>query len=111
MKTNCIMCPLGCELDIKQTKQGEIVVTGHTCPRGLEYGRNEVTNPMRTISSLVKFNGGVVAVKTSGLIPKSKIEEVLAEISKINLKTKPKFNQIIIKNVLNLGVDVVCIGY
>ena len=42
-------------------------VTGNTCPRGAEYGINEVTNPVRVITSTVKVKNGeipVVPVKT-----------------------------------------------
>ena len=105
------MCPLGCELDIKKFKSGEIKVSGHTCPRGEKYGREEVTSPMRTISTLVRVGEKVVPVKTSGPIPKDKIEEVLDEISKVNLKDTPTFGAVIIENILDLGVNIISIGF
>lgn len=37
MKTICIMCPMGCPLDINKV-DGKIVVTGNTCKRGEIYG-------------------------------------------------------------------------
>lgn len=111
LKTNCIMCPLGCELAIEKSKN-EIKITGNGCTRGIDYGKAEMVNPMRNISSLVKLeNGSVVAVKTSGAVPKSKINACLKEIGKQCLKTKPKMGSVIIPNILGLGVDVVCIGY
>lgn len=110
MRTTCIMCPLGCQLEIEEV-DGEIKVSGNTCIRGETYGKNELTNPVRTISSLIKVKDRVVPVKTTGLIPKEKIDEVLTEIGKLNLKECPKFGQVVIKNVLDLGVDIVVIGY
>lgn len=111
LKTTCIMCPLGCELVIEKNKK-EVVVSGNTCVRGLEYGKNELTNPLRNISTLIKISGGgVVPVKTSAPVPKAKIDACLKAISKTILDIKPKMGSIIIKNILGLGVDVVCIGY
>ena len=111
MKTNCIMCPLGCELEIKQFKSGEIKVFGHTCPRGEKYGREEISCPMRTISTLVRVGEKVGPVKTSAPIPKDKIEEVLEVISRINLKAEPEFGMVVVENILNLGVNIVSIGF
>ena len=43
----CIRCPLGCALTAEE-KNGEIVVTGNSCPRGREYAVSEMTDPVRT---------------------------------------------------------------
>ncbi len=105
-KFNCIMCPLGCELTV--TKQGQkIAVSGNTCPRGNDYAISELTAPKRGFSTLVKYNGGVVPVKTNGQVPKEKIFECIHEIAKITLPQKPKFHQVIIKNICNTGVDII----
>jgi len=111
MKTTCIMCPLGCELEIVKEQSGEIKVSGNTCIRGEQYAKAEMTNPVRNISSLVRVGEKVVPVKSTASVPKEKIGEVLTEIQKINLKTFPKFGSVIIKNVLGLGIDIISIGY
>ena len=110
INTTCIMCPLGCQLTIEE-KDDEIIVSGNTCIRGETYGKTEIKNPVRTLSSLVRVGDRVVPVKTTGTIPKAKIDDVLHEISKIKLASMPEFGTIIIKNVLDLGVDVISIGY
>ena len=66
----CISCPMGCHLKVDVDNK---TVTGNTCKRGEIYGLNEVTNPVRVVTSTVKVNGGelpVVPVKTAGAIPK-----------------------------------------
>ena len=111
MKLTCIMCPLGCEINVQAQKDNNFKITGNSCVRGENYAKNEMTNPMRSISSLVRVGDRVVPVKTSGLVPKSQIQNVLGEIGKIHLKKSPKIGTVIIKNVLGLGVDVISIGY
>ena len=83
---NCIMCPLGCELTIKVDGK-DIKVSGNNCVRGITYAKNELTNPQRAISSLVKYDGGVVPVKTNGVIPKAKIKECMKELAKVSVAT------------------------
>jgi len=36
----CITCPKGCHLRVDEEKG--FAVTGNSCPRGAEYGRNEL---------------------------------------------------------------------
>ena len=38
----CIVCPRGCHLKV----DAELNVTGNACPRGIVYGKKEVTAPM-----------------------------------------------------------------
>ena len=41
----CIMCPKGCHLKVDE--EHGYTVTGNRCPRGAEYGHNELKNPTR----------------------------------------------------------------
>lgn len=102
----CIVCPRGCRLTIDDNMN----VTGNTCPRGKEYAISEVTNPVRTITSSVRVINRedlLVSVKTNGAIPKGKIFQVMEEINKVGVKAPCRIGQVVIPNVLNLGVDIV----
>ena len=44
----CIMCPKGCHLKVDE--EHGYTVTGNRCPRGAEYGHNELKNPTRVIT-------------------------------------------------------------
>ena len=52
----CIICPRGCHLSVDEET---LAVSGNTCPRGAEYGRSEVSNPVRTVTGSVKACGGL----------------------------------------------------
>lgn len=108
MKITCIKCPLGCELTV--IKRGKnIIVTGNTCERGAQYGKEEITNPKRIVTSLIKTKNMIYPCKTSGEVPKEKVFDCLNEIGKIKLKSA-KIGDIVLKNVLNTGVDIVITG-
>ena len=96
----CIMCPVGCNLTVKQDGEN-ITVEGYGCIRGQRYGIQEITNPTRMITSLVKTQNGLCSVKTTNLVPKDKIFDVLNEIKKLNPKSA-KQGEILLKNVCGL---------
>ena len=110
----CIICPNGCELEVVWENEGgvpeSITVTGNKCPRGVEYAEQELKNPMRTIASSVALTGGtmpLVSVRVNGPIPKAKIMDVMAVISETSVDAPVKIGDVVIADVLGLGVDVV----
>lgn len=102
----CIVCPRGCHLTIDD----ELNVSGNFCPRGKKYAIDELSQPKRTITSTIRIINReecVVPVKTVPEIPKDKIFDVMKEINKIRFKAPCKIGDIVIKNVLNTGSDIV----
>lgn len=105
----CIVCPNGCKLEVTN-QNGQIMVQGNQCTRGEKFAITELTNPMRTISSTVATvfpKAPALPVKVSGEIPKGEIFHVMNEIHKVFLTEPVGRGDIIIKNVLNLEVDVI----
>lgn len=108
-KLICIVCPNSCELSIEETSDG-ISVSGNKCKRGIKFATDEMTAPKRTISSVVKTafkEVPVIPVRVSDEIPKEKIFDVMNEINHVTVKKKLKRGDVVIKNVLSLGVDVI----
>ena len=103
----CISCPMGCHLKVNtETKE----VTGNTCKRGEIYGINEVTNPVRVITTTVKVKDGelpVIPVKTKAPIPKELNFKAMEVLNSIELQAPISMGDIIVKNILGTGVDVV----
>lgn len=108
-KITCIVCPNGCKLTIIQENE-ELLVEGNKCKRGMEFGINEIKNPLRSIASTVNTiykEMPRLPVRTDGLIPKSKIFNVMREISKVVITNHVDINEVIIENVLNTGVNII----
>lgn len=102
----CIVCPKGCHLKVDDN----LNVTGNGCNRGITYAKDELTNPTRMVTSTVKVIGGKlsrVPVVTSKPVPKNKIMDVMEEINKVQVNAPIYIKDIIISNVLGLGVDIV----
>ena len=109
----CIKCPLGCNVTATLEDGKIISITGNNCPRGAEYVTNELTDPRRIVTSLVRVIGGelpVVSVKTASDIPKDKIMDCIAEIKKAEATAPVHIGDIVIENVCGTGVNIVATG-
>lgn len=103
----CIVCPKGCRLSVDE-KNGE--VRGHACVRGEEYGKNEVINPVRTVTSTVKITGADYPrcpVKTSGMIPKELTGEAVRLLDDVELRAPVSLGDPVLKDIFGTGVDFV----
>lgn len=107
---NCIMCPMGCLLTVTLTDGAVTDVKGNTCPRGEIYAHQELTNPQRMLTSTVSVQGGVLAllpVVSKTTLPKGKILECANELRNISVEAPIKTGDIIVSNILGLGVDII----
>lgn len=107
----CIVCPVSCHLEVTLDDEGNVLeVTGHACPRGDVYARKELTNPTRMLTSTVKINGAMydrLPVVTSADIPKDSQFDIMNEIAKVSVDAPIVIGQVLINDVLGLGVDIV----
>lgn len=106
----CIGCPMGCPLVVTMDGGEVVSVTGNTCKRGEIYGRKEVTNPTRIVTSTVRVSGGsidMVSVKTKEDIPKGKIFDCVKALKNVEVEAPVHIGDVILKDVAGTGVDVV----
>ncbi len=104
----CITCPKGCHLTVDE--QNDYAVTGNHCPRGAEYGRNELLHPVRVITSTVKIQGGLLPrlpVKTDRPLPKEKMFDCMELINAIQVQSPIKVGQVLAANILGTDVNIV----
>ncbi len=109
-KFTCIQCPLGCQL-VAEIENGCLVkLEGNKCPKGEQYAKQEIENPLRTITSIIMAEGlsiKMVPVKTDQPLPKNKIFEAMEEIKKIKINKPVSSGDIIINNFLGLNVNLI----
>ena len=108
MKMICINCPKGCALEVERV-DGEVVVKGHSCPKGEAYGKSELLNPTRMVTGLVRVAGmrKPQPVKTARAVPKGKIDEVLFAMAQTTVQLPVRIGDVIIPVVAGTGIDVV----
>jgi CxxC motif-containing protein len=108
MKLVCINCPRGCELEA-EVLDGEVKVSGQACPRGETYAKDELTNPTRMVTGLVKVAGTrrPLPVKTRTAVPKGKISDVTNLLANTTVLPPKRIGDVIVENVCGTGIDIV----
>jgi len=113
----CIVCPIGCSLDVEEDaaspvysaepRSGEgspsdnLSVKGNRCPRGEVYAREEVRAPKRVVTATCRIEGEAgavrrVPVKTSSPCPREKIPALLNDIYKTTVSLPVKAGDTVI---------------
>ncbi len=103
----CIVCPRGCRLTVDESS---LTVSGNSCPKGEEYGKNEILSPMRTVTSSVAIVGGInprLAVRTDKTVPKDKIFEIMKVIHSHTVKSPVKRGDVLIENICGTGASLI----
>lgn len=105
----CIMCPVGCRIQVTQTAEGTRFV-GAGCIRGREYALQEITTPSRVVITVVPCVHGdvpTVAVKTTKPVPKDKMFTVMKALSTVTVSAPVQKGDVLVHHVAGLPVDVI----
>jgi len=106
----CIVCPMGCSLEISVEEGQKVDVSGYSCKKGLDYGQTESTNPVRTLTTTVRVEGGlvpVVPVRSDRPLPKHLIFDCMKVINGIRLTAPVKMGSRVVENILGTGVNII----
>ncbi len=106
----CIVCPRGCHLTVDEANG--CAVSGNFCKRGEVYGKAEVTNPVRVVTSTVAISGAAdgevrCPVKTADAIPKALIFDAMKAIEKTGIKAPVRIGDVVIENICGTGIALV----
>ena len=110
IELTCIGCPMGCPLVVEMENGAVSKVTGNTCPRGDAYGRKEVTDPTRIVTTTVRVRGGVlpaVSCKTCSDVPKGRIFDVVRALKDLEVPAPVAIGQVLLEDAAGTGVAVV----
>ncbi len=103
----CIVCPRGCALGV-DADRGE--VTGAGCKKGVVYGLNEVKNPLRTLTTTVRIEGGtyrVLPVRTDAPLPKKHMSGAMSLAARACVRAPVKMGDIAVGDLLGTGVNFI----
>ena len=106
----CIVCPTGCEIQVKNDSKGEITFDGYACKRGLEYAQQEYYEPKRILTTTMRVENGflpLIPVRTNKPISKDKLIDALKEIAIKKINAPIKAGDILIENILGLEANII----
>ena len=105
----CISCPVGCRMSVSCDGE-KIIVEGNKCKHGEQYCREEIRDPRRVVTAVVKTDSEklrYIPVKTDNPLPKNFISDLLKEIYRQKIKFPVRVGGTILTDFKGTGVNVV----
>ena len=105
----CITCPNGCRMTA-ELRDGEVVVEGNGCKRGVDFARAELTNPTRSLTTTVRTSfaqAPVLPVRTDGEIPKDRIKEAMAALRGVVVDRPLHCGDTVMDDIAGSGMRVI----
>lgn len=106
----CIGCPIGCTLDVTMYDLENIVVEGNLCAIGDRYGKKEIVEPVRMVTSTVLVKNGVdnlVPVKTDKEIDKKLMLDLARSLTNVVVEAPVHIGDVIVENILGSDVNMI----
>lgn len=116
LQFNCTTCPSECLLTVEVERDANDAaaavrsVTGNSCPRGDKFARQELTCPMRVLTSTVAVSGGdeaLLPVRTAEAIPLALHAQVMSLIRGLVVKAPIRMGDVVLENLLNTNIDLI----
>ena len=103
----CVVCPKGCRLHVEENGDR---VTGHQCARGEAYGRKEVRDPTRVLTSTVCIRHALyprLPVKTDRDIPKALLFGAMRALNGIAAEAPVRCGDVLLSKVCGTEANIV----
>ena len=116
LQFNCTTCPFECLLtvEVERDADGAVVemrsVAGNSCPRGDKFAHQELTCPMRVLTSTVAVSGGdeaLLPVRTAEAIPLALHAQAMDLIRGLVVDAPVRMGDVVLGNLLNTNIDLI----
>ena len=116
LQFNCTTCPSECLLtvEVERDADGAVVevrsVTGNSCPRGDKFAHQELTCPMRLLTTTVAVSGGeetLLPIRTAEAIPLALHAHAMDLIRDLVVNAPIRMGDIVLPNLLNTNIDLI----
>lgn len=116
LQFNCTTCPSECLLtvEIERDVNGNVArvrsVTGNSCPRGDKFAHQELTCPMRVLTTTVAVSGGdeaLLPVCTAEAIPLALHAQAMALIRGLVVNAPIRMGDVVLPNLLDTNINLV----
>ena len=116
LQFNCTTCPSECLLtvEVERNADGAVVevrsVTGNSCPRGDKFAHQELTCPMRVLTTTVAISGSdemLLPVRTAEAIPLSLHAQAMDLIRGMVVDAPIRMGDIVLEDLLSTNIDLI----
>lgn len=106
----CVNCPKGCKIKINLENNCIQEITGYGCLNGKKYAVEELTCPMRVLTTTIRIKNApyrVLPVMSDAAIPLNRIKDAMDEIKNIEVNAPVQMDQVIVSDFLGLHVNLI----
>ena len=116
LQFNCTTCPSECLLtvEVERDADGHVAevcsVTGNNCPRGDKFARQELSCPMRVLTTTVAVSGGdeaLIPVRTAEAIPLELHAQAMTLIRGLAINAPIRMGDVVLENLLDTNINLV----
>lgn len=116
LQFNCTTCPSECLLtvEVERDANGAVVevrsVTGNNCPRGDTFAHQELTCPMRVLTTTIAVSGGdeaLLPVRTAEAIPLALHAQAMNFIRGLVVNAPIRIGDVVLEDLLGTSIDLV----
>lgn len=116
LQLNCTTCPSECLLtvEVERDADGAVVevrsVAGNSCPRGDKFAHQELTCPMRVLTTTVAVSGGdeaLLPVRTNEAIPLELHAQAMVLIRGLVVEAPIRMGNVVLEDLLHTGIDLI----
>ena len=116
LQFNCTTCPSECLLtvEVERDAKGAVAavcsVTGNSCPRGDTFAHQELTCPMRVLTTTVAVSGGdeaLLPVRTAEAIPLALHAQAMDLIRGLVVDAPIRMGDVVLENLLDTNINLV----
>ena len=116
LQFNCTTCPSECLLtvEVERDANGAMVevrsVTGNNCPRGDKFAHQELTCPMRVLTTTVAVSCGdeaLLPVRTAEAIPLELHAQAMALIQGLVVDAPIRMGDVVLEDLLGTSIDLI----
>lgn len=116
LQFNCTTCPFECLLtvEVERDADGAVVemrsVAGNSCPRGDKFAHQELTCPMRVLTTTVAVSGGdeaLLPVRTAEAIPLALHAQAMDLIRGLVVDAPVRMGDVVLEDLLHTGIDLI----
>lgn len=116
LQFSCTTCPSECLLtvEVERDVNGAVAavrsVIGNSCPRGNKFAHQELTCPMRVLTTTVAVSGGdeaLLPVRTAEAIPLALHAQAMDLIRGVVVEAPIRMGDVVLEDLLGTNIDLV----
>jgi CxxC motif-containing protein len=106
----CVVCPIGCEIDVVHDGGRIVSMVGSKCEKSEEFVKQELIEPMRILTTTVRIQRArwaVIPVRSDRAVPKRLFPRIMKQLRRTRLQAPVNMLDVVERDVLKTGANII----